>query len=140
MTLLRKHSRPQRIAAIIVACADPAWSKADYAYVYVKRNDLERALAVYSDAARSQESCAKYWRSNNGGRFNIWNSAAENYSTAADLAFRLQRYSAAREMAIHANRVYRLMLSHPNPDGGETSGFIWAEITANDDLIARAHK
>lgn len=118
-------------------CAGPALDAPDNVNIFLKRHDTERALQVLVAAAESQDTCSTLWRTNAFGRYNMWENASDNYAQAADLAESLHQYQLASSLALASNRLYRLMLANPPRFGFLNAAVIRAEITANNDLLAR---
>jgi hypothetical protein len=122
-------------------CSEPAWSVSDNVGIFIARNDLRRAIEVYAAAADAQVACAPRWRSNLRGQFNMLYTAAGNYNRAADLSARLKRFDSARAYATKANAVYTRILKSPVFGfDGLSRATVKAEMTANNDLIARRHE
>ena len=118
-------------------CSESAWGVTDQLEIFLKRGDRERALSILVAAGKAQEECSKQWRTNYGGRYNMWGAAAQNYARAADIAVHLHRYALARSLAQASTRMYRIMQAHPYGDFSADPRDIEAEITANNDLLAR---
>ena len=88
---------------------------------------------------RFQDACSKEWRDNLAGQDNMRNSAAANFTQAADLAFRLHHYAMISDLVERANRLYRSMLTYRyRTVPGDK--YVRANITANLDLLRRIPK
>lgn len=118
-------------------CLDAAIDARQNVSIFLARHDRQRALEVLVAAARSQDACSTRFRTNAYGRYNMWENASDNYAQAADLAESLHQYQLAASLALASNRLYRLMLANPPRFGFLNAAVIRAEITANNDLLAR---
>jgi hypothetical protein len=118
-------------------CAETAWGHADGVDVYLERQDWQRALSTLAAAADLQAACSSRWKDNKYGQYNMRNSAAANYSKAADIAFRVGQYSLVRPLAIRSSRFYKLLLKYP-VNIHDSTVWIIANMKVNNDLIVRA--
>jgi hypothetical protein len=127
-------------------CVDSAWNSGAGVDVYLKREDLDRALALELQSAQVQMNCAGAFGNNISGQYSMLRSAADNYAHAADLAFQLRQYSVVRSSIKLSDKLYRQMLSILGQQAflgdlyrGDQQN-IMANLTANADLLARVPK
>jgi hypothetical protein len=125
-------------------CIESALGATEGLEVYVKRHDDQRALALLQRASAAQDECAEKYGANYRGRFIMLQTAADNYSSAADLAASLRKNGAAVAAARSANTAYGKLLDMMKwaaaahwfgINGGENN--IRANMQVNDDLIER---